>query len=165
MPIYEFYCPDCHTVFSFFSQTSKLRKKPACPRCSYHPLQRRPSTFAMVKSFGKNDEGEPDLFENMDESKLEGAMDSLASQMEKMGDDADPRSMGQVFRRFGEMTGLEMGPRMEEALQRMESGEDIESIEADLEDGDDDLDDLFQLKKRVMKRTQRPAVDETLHFL
>jgi putative FmdB family regulatory protein len=33
MPIYEFYCPDCHTVFSFFSSRIDTAVRPACPQC------------------------------------------------------------------------------------------------------------------------------------
>ena len=43
MPIYEFYCPDCHTVFSFFSSAVDTAASPACPRCSRPGLGRRPS--------------------------------------------------------------------------------------------------------------------------
>ena len=30
MPIYEFFCPDCNTVFSFYSPTVNTRKIPLC---------------------------------------------------------------------------------------------------------------------------------------
>jgi hypothetical protein len=28
MPIYEFYCEDCHTIFNFFSKNVNTTKKP-----------------------------------------------------------------------------------------------------------------------------------------
>jgi len=33
MPIYEFYCEDCNTLFNFFSRTVNTDKQPPCPRC------------------------------------------------------------------------------------------------------------------------------------
>ena len=107
---------------------------------------------------------EPDLFEGIGESELEGAMAGLAHDMQAMGDAEDPRVLGRAFRRFGEQTGLDLGPRLEDALQRMERGEDLETIERELEGDDESLDDLFRLK-RSAKQLRRPKVDETLYFL
>lgn len=168
MPIYEFYCRTCHTIYSFFSASVGVDAPPACPECDRQRLERRPSTFAMLS--GGGDEGEDDeaddFLRGIDEQRLEGAMETLASEMERLGDGDDPRAMGQVFRRFGELTGLELGPRMEEALARMEGGEDLDAIEDDLEGGDDDdLEDFFRFRRRVLSRRSRPRVDQTLHFL
>jgi hypothetical protein len=65
------------------------------------------------------------------------------------------------------MTGLELGAGMEEALRRMEKGEDPEAIEAEM-GGILEEEDPFQLaaKKggRVAAR-QAPTRDETLYDL
>jgi putative FmdB family regulatory protein len=169
MPIYEFYCRDCHTIFSFFSPTSRVERAPSCPRCQRPKLQKRPSTFAMLRARPSGDdeaEGD-DPFGGLDEDRVEKAMESLAAEMEGLGDTEDPKALGSLFRRFGDLTGLEPGPRMEEALRRLETGEDMESIESDLDFDDDseDLSELFQLKSRLLRRARRPRVDETLHFL
>ena len=93
-------------------------------------------------------------------------MESLAGEMEGIEESEDPMVLGRAFRRFGELTGLELGPRMEEAIQRMESGEDLDAVEADLGPEDDDnLEDYFRLKRSLSRRLRRPAVDETLYFL
>lgn len=172
MPIYEFYCRDCHTIFSFFSAAVGVDRLPACPRCQRAKLEKRPSTFAMLRSRGgASEEGEDgdDLFGGLDEERVERAMESLAAEMDRMGDAEDPKALGTLFRRFGDLTGLQPGPRMEEALRRLEAGEDMDSVEGDLdlddEGGDEDLSDLFQLKKKLLRRARRPRVDDTLHFL
>lgn len=172
MPIYEFYCRDCHTIFSFFSPTIGVERAPGCPRCARRELERRPSTFATLRRRDsadgetEGDEGD-DPFAGLDEERVERAMESLAGEMERMGDSEDPRALGSLFRRFGDLTGLEPGPRMQEALRRLETGEDLDAIESDLDldDDSDDLSELFQLKKKLLRRARRPRVDDTLHFL
>lgn len=164
MPIYEFYCPECHTLYSFFSPTA-TRKRPDCPTCQHPRLERRPSRFATIRARGTEQEDEEDPLSGLDEDRLEGAMAALAGEMERMGESENPKEMGRLFRRFGELTGLEMGPKMEEALRRMEAGEDVEAIESELDDNDDSLDDFLRVKKGLLRRARRPRVDDTLHFL
>ncbi len=167
MPIYEFYCPDCHTVFSFFTAAAGTGKRPACPRCRRPDLARRPSRFATLKHRG---EEEPDPLEELDESRLEGAMEQLMGEMDNPAGDAedDPRAMGRMMRRFSELSGLEMGDRMADLVRRMEAGEDPDALEDEMDgslDGEAGLEDFFQLKKAVARRAQRPRVDDELYFL
>jgi len=49
MPIYEFYCAACHTLFSFLARKSGVRKKPACPHCGLPRMRRKPSSFAISR--------------------------------------------------------------------------------------------------------------------
>jgi putative FmdB family regulatory protein len=172
MPIYEFFCPDCYTLFSFFSAAVDTSARPDCPRCGRAALERRPSRFATVRG-GERAEGEgdeDDPFAGLDEAKLERAMGELGAEFEGMDDNAepDPRQLSRLLRKFSEVTGLEAGPRLREMLARLERGEDPEALEQELGggEGDDDLADFFALKKKALAaRSRRPKVDETLHFL
>jgi putative FmdB family regulatory protein len=130
MPIYEFYCPECHTIFSFLSRTINTEKKPPCPRCHKEILSRKVSLFAALTgaSKQKDDEG-GDL--PIDESKMESAMTALASEAESISED-DPRAAARLMRKFSNMAGLKYNDSMEEALSRMESGEDPEAIEQEM---------------------------------
>lgn len=105
-------------------------------------------------------------FDHLDEQQLETAFAAMAGEMEGLEDAEDPRQLGHALRRFGQLSGLELGPRMEEALSRLEAGEDIESLEAELDtDADDDsLDDFFRLKKAIQRRRQQPKRDDELYF-
>jgi putative FmdB family regulatory protein len=141
MPIYEFYCASCHTVFNFLSKRINTNGTPACPRCG-KSTARKPSTFAMSKNRPepKSGEGAPgaseaamDPFANMDESQLESAMESLASEADGI-DENDPRQAANVMRKLFDATGMPLGGGMQEALKRMESGEDPEKIEEDMGD-------------------------------
>ena len=173
MPIYEFYCSDCNTIFSFFSKKPDSDARPGCPRCTRAELERRPSRFAIGRPASETeaDAGEDDPFAGLDEDRLEQVMASMAGELDSMGEgEEDPRAMARLLRRFGEAAGMEAGPRMEEMLQRLESGEDPEALEQEMGDVDDegDLGEWFQLKKRagaLRDRLKRPRVDDTLHFL
>ncbi len=168
MPIYEFYCQPCHAVFSFFSASSAISTHPACPRCGHGDLPRRPSSFATLRHRGTPEEdGDPSPLDDVDESRMGAAMDTLMREMGELDENADPRRVGAFFRRFSDLAGLEMGPRMEDALSRLESGQEMDELESELEDlgQDDSLEDLFRLKKAVDRRRRRPQVDPELYFL
>jgi putative FmdB family regulatory protein len=172
MPIYEFYCPDCHTVYSFFSAGVDTAARPDCPKCGRKALARRPSRFATL-SAGRAEESEGDAddpFAGVDEERMERAMEALGAEFEGMDENAepDPRQMSHLLRRFSEVTGLEAGPKLRDMLDRLERGEDPEALEEAMggDEGDEDLSEFFALKKRLAgARGARPKVDETLHFL
>jgi putative FmdB family regulatory protein len=164
MPIYEFYCSDCNVIFNFFSRAVNTAKKPRCPRCKKKRLSRQVSLFSFT---GKAKEGD-DLDDlPIDESKMERAMEALAGEADKINED-DPRQAADLMRKLTDMTGLKLGSGMEEALARMEKGEDPEKIEAemgDLLEGEEP----FELpgKHAGGPKTKRPAPmkDETLYDL
>ena len=166
MPIYEFYCPDCHTVFNFFSARIDTTAKPACPRCGRPRLGRKPSRFATLRH-ASDAEGEDEPIAGLDESKIEGAMESLMKEMGDLENEQDPRAMGRMMRRFSELSGLEMGDRMQELVGRIEAGEDPDSLEQEM-GGDFDgegFEDFFRLKQAAAGRRLRPSVDDELYFL
>jgi hypothetical protein len=75
----------------------------------------------------------------VDESKMEQAMTALAGEADKINED-DPKGAAELMRKFSRMTGLKLGDGLEEALSRMEAGEDPDKIESemgDLIDGED----------------------------
>ncbi len=163
MPIYEFYCEDCHTIFNFFSKTVNTSKKPTCPRCKVRTLSRRMSAFAVTgraKEAGEMD----DL--PVDESKMERAMQMLTGEADKINED-DPRQAADLMRKLTQMTGLELGAGMQEALRRMENGEDPDQIEAEMGDILENEDPFqFAPKKGALgARRAAPMKDETLYDL
>lgn len=129
MPIYEFYCSDCHTIFNFLSRTVNTMKRPSCPQCGKKRLTREVSVFSTV-SGQKGEEGD-DL--PLDEIRMAGAMEALAGEVETMNEE-DPRQAAGLMRKFQKMTGLEFGEGMDQAMNRLEAGEDPEQIEAEMGD-------------------------------
>jgi len=162
MPIYEFYCARCNTIYNFFSKSVNTEKVPCCPRCKTVKLQRRMSVFSGVSP----DRGErEDNLPPIDESKMERAMEMLGRAAEKIDGD-DPRQAAAMMREFSEATGFSLKPEMEEALSRMERGEDPEKIEEEMGGLLDD-DNPFSLEGASAKGGRRPSprVDETLYDL
>lgn len=161
MPIYEFYCSRCHTVFNFLSRSVDTEKTPDCPRCRRVQLQRRMSVFSTLRNRGEEEglTGAPDL----DESKMEKAMHVLERDLKGMDED-DPRQAARMMRKLTEMSGMNLGSGMEEALQRLEAGEDPEQVEADM--GDLLEEDPFSPASKTAKlRKPPPRVDEKLYEL
>ncbi len=165
MPIYEFFCVDCNTVFNFFSRRPDTVKRPACPKCGKPNLQKMMSSFATI---GKAKDGDgDDPFAGMDEAKMEQAMAGLMREAENLNEE-DPRQMAQLMRKFADRSGLNLGGAMEEAIARMEAGEDPEQVEqemGDLLEGDEPL-SLDAMKKKVQAGGKRPpAHDDKLYDL
>jgi putative FmdB family regulatory protein len=162
MPVYEFYCSYCHTIFNFLSRRVNTDKRPDCPKCGRPELERQVSRFAFSR--GLQDDpvnGLPDI----DEERLEKAMETLAGEMEGV-DENDPRQMARFMRKLTEATGVNFGSEMEEAIRRLETGEDPEKLE-------EEMGDLFDIEntfavggvKGLKKKFIPPAHDDTLYTL
>jgi len=142
MPIYEYLCPECNVVFSFMVKNVKTAKPAYCPRCgNKKTMERVMSKFAFAgrtrksagtaegaDSPGSGGDDVPDL-----SPRQEQEMMRLMSQIEGM-DENDPKQMGTLMRKMGEITGEGLDPQMEEAVRRLEAGEDPDRIEEDLGD-------------------------------
>ena len=131
MPIYEFYCGDCHTIYSFFARRVDTVTVPACPKHVGHKLQRQMSRFAISRGRGETPEADAGGPPDMDDEKMEQAMMQLAGEAEGLNED-DPQAMARMMRRLMDTTGMRMGEGMEEAIRRMEAGEDPDKVEEDL---------------------------------
>jgi putative FmdB family regulatory protein len=112
MPVYEYHCADCKgrvTVVQSYADYGKTQ--PACPQCGGRALRRLISRVRVARS-------------------EESRMDSLADPS-GWGDvnENDPRSMAKMMRRMSGELGEEMGPEFNEAVDRMEAGENPEDIE------------------------------------
>jgi putative FmdB family regulatory protein len=165
MPIYEFYCVKCHTIYNFFSRRIDTETVPVCPRCGYPQLERRMSIFAV--STKRGDEHD-DLPGDFDEARLEKALSSLAGEMQGFDED-DPKWAARFMRKLYESSGLRLGSGMEEALGRMEAGEDPEKIEEEIGGLLEQEEPLVAKQKVGLKELRRrylpPNVDDTLYDL
>ena len=112
MPIYEYFCHRCRGKRSLFWQTvsAATSAEPRCPKCGSERLTKIVSRVAFLRSAGSR------LDELADP-------DGLAAI-----DPDDPRAMGKWMRRMGDELGDELGDDFGEMVERVEAGEDPESM-------------------------------------
>ena len=132
MPIYEYRCADCARKVSVFFRSFNAVTDPVCPRCGGTQLTRLMSRVAVHRGTSGDDgdfDGEGGDFDTF----LDGV------------DENDPRSVARAMRRMSDEMGEPIEPEMQEALTRMEAGEDPERVMASLDeqmgDGDGGGDD------------------------
>ncbi len=139
MPIYEFYCPKNHRIYSFLAPSPSYQNRiPKCPDDPDLPLEKRISRFAIT---GKAKEDADDPFADIDDSKLDALMADMERDMGSMDDDnPDPRQLGSFMRKMGDALGKNLPPAFEDMIRRLEKGEDPEAIEESFGDQFDDAD-------------------------
>ena len=113
MPIYEYYCDTCNTIYQFLIRGSRNTDDLECPKCKKTDLKRVMSGFSTTSSKSTSDD-DMAAMANIDEN--------------------DPRSMARAVRKMADEMGEDLGPEIEHALGRLESGEDPEKIEQELEE-------------------------------
>ncbi|MBC2600743.1 FmdB family zinc ribbon protein [Puniceicoccus vermicola] len=173
MPIYEFYCKQTHTIYSFLSQRLiDADEVPKCPDDARYKLERMVSVFSVTGRHKERDEsGEgPDL----DDPRMEAAMAELEGEMSGIDEEnPDPRQMGRLMRRMSELTGEPLGGQMEEMVRKMEEGTDLDALEEDFGDAmdDDGLDPPEEgapagkaaIRRLLQARRKEPRKDPTLY--
>ena len=176
MPIYEFYCPDTNTLYSFFARSLACSgKTPRCPDGAQFRMEREISKFAIT---GRAKE-KPELSENggeMDDPRLQSALAQMEKEMSGLDtDNPDPKMLARMMRKMSELTGERVPAQMDEMMRRMEAGEDIERLEADYGDAFEALGageeggDLSEeaaaraLRAHLLKRRKAPVRDPMLY--
>ncbi len=104
MPIYEFVCAQCKRKFrkliGVVAQTGPLE----CPRCQSTELNRQISRFSRVR--------------NEDDT-----LDSLADEMESMGDTEDPKALRRMMKQVSGAMGEDLDDEFEQMMEEETSGE------------------------------------------
>lgn len=133
MPIYEYYCPDNHTIYQFYAKTlAQGQTLPKCPDNPNYRLVKRLSAFAITKG-GKSDEPPPaggagEGEDPAEDARMEAALTAMESEFANV-DENDPKAMGRMMRRMAELTGEKLDGEMEEVVRKLEEGADPDSLE------------------------------------
>lgn len=143
MPIYEFYCPDNHKIYSFLARAGGMSD--AVPRCPDNPkykMQKAISSFAFIgraKEKAEGGPGEPDL----DDPRMMAMMAEMEKEMSGMDEEnPDPKAMARMMRKMGDLSGQAMPAAVEEMIARMEKGEDPEKLEEEYGDALENFDPM-----------------------
>ena len=168
MPIFEFYCPDNHKIYSFLARSSALRDRtPRCPEDPKFRMEKRVSRFAFLR--GAKEESADDPFAGMDDAKMESLMADMEKDMAGFDDNnPDPKQMGRLMRKMTEAMGDKVPPEMREMVRRLESGEDPEKLESEFGDmgGDENGEggaDFFSAAVKKIRGLRQPARDPKLY--
>jgi putative FmdB family regulatory protein len=117
MPVYEYHCKKCQTQVGVrLSYAEYGVKKPVCPICGGKELQRAIGRVRIAKSEDRRleDLSDPAAFGDVDEN--------------------DPKSIARAMKKMGKEMGEDLPPEFNEITERLESGEDPESIEKTMPD-------------------------------
>lgn len=139
MPIYEYYCPQNHTIYQFYAKTLAQGKlTPKCPDNPRYSMTKMVSNFA-ITSGGKAEEPSADASatgEEADDPRMEAAMQAMESEFSHI-DENDPKAMARMMRRMAELTGEKIDGEMEEVVRKLEEGADPDSLDEQMGAGDD----------------------------
>lgn len=130
MPIYEYYCPDNHTVYQFYAKTlAQGRTVPPCPANPAYRMEKMLSPFA-VRSGGERPEPAAGAEASAD-PQMEAAMGVMEREFAQV-DEKDPKAMARMMRRMAELSGEKIDAGMEEVVRKLEEGVDPETLEEQL---------------------------------
>ena len=144
MPIYEYYSPDTHKIYSFFAKSTRYKDIiPPCPDGQEHKMEKMVSSFAFVGSTDKAEkanQGDGNNDPDLEDPRMMQAMGEMEKAIAGMDEDnPDPKVMGQMMRKMADITGEKMDEGMNEMIAKLEEGQDPEALEAEMGDllGDD----------------------------
>lgn len=163
MPIYEYLCTTCNRIYSFMAKNIEetKTKQPTCPKCGSANLRKQISRFSVgtAPTNSDADKTPSDLAgdEPFDDPRVERDMMKLMDQAENI-DDNDPKQLGQLMRKMSEITGETLDPEMEEAVRRLENGEDPEKVE-------EEMGDIFGDEQDTTGGAAPPTYDDGLYSL
>lgn len=115
MPIYDYRCKQCKNRVSLRQSYAEYGTVPVtCPVCGSSALSRIIGRVRIAKSEERrlDDMAEPDFLGDVDEN--------------------DPRSLARAMKKMGQELGENLPPEFNEVTDRLEAGEDPESIEASM---------------------------------
>lgn len=138
MPIYEYYSPDTHKIYSFYAKT--LAQGGLTPRCPDDPQARM---IKLISNFSIGGPGSTDAESDAapslpdggadDDARLNAAMDAMEREFAGV-DENDPRAMARMMRRMAELGGEKLDEPMEEVVRKLEEGADPDALEESMGD-------------------------------
>ena len=161
MPIYEFYCSECNTLFDFFSRKVDTVTRPPCPQCKA-PLSREVSQIGVL-SGDSPESGDGLGHADMDEGRVEKALEAYGDSLDAAGQTDDPAKAAELLSQFSDAAGIKFNPEIQDTLRRAAEGGDPDAALRDIDAIVASGDTPFSEGKKV--RRAPPRKDPTLHDL
>lgn len=177
MPIYEFACRDCRTIFSFFARRVNTDATPGCPRCG-RPLDRQVSLFRAGRPkgdcadpLGLGDDGLDEDFPDVPDfdagdPRIAAAVAEMGDRIDRL-DPSDTAGAANLMKEFSEKSGVKFNDGVMDAIGRIASGDTSEEAQNRLAEAVGDGHLLENLKRAAGRaRADAPfARDPTLYDL
>ncbi len=129
MPIYEYYCPDNHTIYQFYAKTiAQGQTLPKCPANPKFRMRKAVSAFAITGGAKEEPKEAAPSGDPAEDARMEAAMGAMEKEFSNV-DENDPKAMARMMRRMSEMTGEKIDGEMEEVVRKLEEGTDPDSLE------------------------------------
>ncbi len=142
MPIYEFYCPDNHRIYSFYARSLAYSDRtPRCPDGAKLRMERMISKFAITGRAKEKPElpGGADL----DDPRMESMMAEMEREFGGMdSENPDPKMLARMMRKMTALSGEKVPGEVDEMIRRMEAGEDPEKLDAEYGDAMENFDPM-----------------------
>ena len=115
MPVYEYRCNDCKRLITLYVRGFSEIAKADCTACGSENVTRLFSRFAIHKTY-------QDVYEDiLSDKELVSGM--IAN---------DPRALAKWSRKMEGASGDDIGPEYEEMMERLDHGENWETVAADM---------------------------------
>ena len=178
MPIYEFACNDCRTIFSFFARRVNTTATPSCPKCG-KPLDRQVSLFRAARGsqpdadpLGLGDDGLDGDFPDIPDfdpgdSRAAAAIAEMGDRIDRI-DPSNPAEAAGVLKEFSQKSGIRFNKGVADAIESLASGDTSEATQQRLAEAMEGGHLLEEIKKAGQAQASAPAPfakDPTLYDL
>ncbi|MBM4311274.1 MAG: zinc ribbon domain-containing protein [Deltaproteobacteria bacterium] len=129
MPVYEFFCESCNTIFSFYSKIVRSSADcPACPRCN-GGLHKRVTAFSVVERSRSKKTLDQMPF---NQQRLADGMKKFRAEHERLRDENPARAEAMMKKFSRWLGGVHLEEDRKRALQRVldSDGTDEQKVEA-----------------------------------
>lgn len=111
MPIYEYECKECHREFNYLVLRPKQEKRVKCRFCESHDVRRILSSFSVHQT---------------EEARLSGLDTSKSKDVDFY---KDSRNVGLWAKKRMRELGVDLGPKMDEIVEKGRTGKILEDYE------------------------------------
>ncbi len=173
MPIYEFYCPDNHRIYSFYARSlAYADRTPRCPDGAKYRMERMISNFAITGR--AKEKAELPAGADADDPRMASMLAEMEREFGAMDlENPDPKMLARMMRKMTALSGEKVPGEVDEMIRRMEAGEDPEKLDAEFGDAMEKFDPLGpggeesaageKLKAQLRALQRQPRRDPTLY--